>query len=345
MLRRRADGELEFLALEAILREVALPPLSPEQRERIWARIVSHLGPQEVPDEPVGRVTLRRRWIAIPLGAGVAAAIVAASWPLLANWRASDPRPGALVAAGELRVGGQPANRVETGRTVYARTAASLLLPEPAARLDVSAGSRFELVGHDSEALFLRLDAGTLTVASPSAAVRLTLGEWEVRASSGAAFRAQAAGIGIVDVFEGSVRLDFRGTERCALRTGDVAFLAEDRCFVSPAAPAQPAPNLDEPGSDEDDALDHSEGGGSGSVPGESGEAPPGHGGPVPGEGAGSGSVPSESGEAPPGHGGPVPGEGAGSGSVPGESGEAPPGHGGPVPGQGGGSGGKGTKR
>ncbi len=293
MLRRRADGELEFLALEALLRAAAPPPLTLEQRERIWARIASQLGPQEVPSERFWQVSLRRKWVAIPVGAGVAATIVAASWPVLAGLGRGSSGGAAIVAAGELRVGGQPVSRVEPGRLVYARTEASLLLADPAARLDLVAGSRFELVGHSPQELVLRLDAGALSVASPDASVRLTLGEWVVHAGAGSAFRAQVAGIGIVDVFEGTVQLASGGSERCQVRSGEVAFLAEDRCFVSPASPPQPNPAAEEPAAPPNSSPEPPPGGGaSGSAPGQSGAEPPGHGGSVPGSGGGSGPVP-----------------------------------------------------
>src|SRR5512142_1910654 len=75
MLRRRPDSTYEFRQIEAALRSARPKPLSAERKEALRLRIMSRLGEQELA-RPGLRV-LHERWITVPAGIGLAAAIFA----------------------------------------------------------------------------------------------------------------------------------------------------------------------------------------------------------------------------------------------------------------------------
>ena len=77
MLRRRPDDRFELLLVEEALSAIAPPPLSVERREALRQRIMTGLGTQDA----AASWGLRpgERWVLIPAGIGVVAAILAAA--------------------------------------------------------------------------------------------------------------------------------------------------------------------------------------------------------------------------------------------------------------------------
>ena len=75
MLRRRPDNTFEYRDIERVLYASAPNTLSPERKEALRLRIFSQLGAQDEA-RPGLAGTARERWIAIPVGVGIAATVI-----------------------------------------------------------------------------------------------------------------------------------------------------------------------------------------------------------------------------------------------------------------------------
>ena len=308
MLRARGD-RWEYLAIEVALRRAAPPPLTPEQRERIRARIMAQLGAQEPARPPL---VFRTRWVAVPVGAGLAATIVAGV-RLVAHRFSGDEGGAGVVVGGRLLTGGRTVDELGTGQVAVARTDTTVLFPEAGARFDAVAGSRFELLADSGELVF-RLETGRFSVASEATPVRLQGQGWSaVFATGGVGSANVASDRARFTVYEGALTVSVGGAI-CTAGAGDTVIVEGNTCLVipgnpggNPAAPGQGGAN---PG----------EGGNPGGNP-----AAPGQGGANPGQGGNAGGNP-----AAPGQGGANPGQGGSAGGNP-----AAPGQGGANPGQG----------
>ena len=308
MLRARGD-RWEYLAIEAALRRTAPPALTPEQRERIRARIMAQLGPQEAPAPPL---VFRSRWVAVPVGAGLAATIIAGV-RLLAGQYLGDHREG-VVAGGRLVAGGRVVDEVERGQPALARTDATILFPEAGARFDAAAGSRFELLSA-AGALAFRLDAGRFSLASDGTPVRLAGQGWSAAfAAGGVAAIEVEPGRARFTVFVGALTVTV-GSAVCTAGPGETVLTGDGSCVVVPGNPPASSSTPGQGGANPGQGVD---GGGN--------PAAPGQGGANPGQGSNGGGNPVA-----PGQGGANPGQGVNAGGNP-----AAPGQGGANPGQGG---------
>ncbi len=286
MLRARGD-RWEYLAIEAALRRTAPPALTPEQRERIRARIMAQLGAQEPARPPL---VFRSRWVAVPVGAGLAATIVAGV--RLVPHQYSGERPsGGVVAGGRLVTGGRAVDELGRGQAAVARTDASILFPAAGARLDAVAGSRFELLS-DSGELAFRLEMGRFSVASEATPIRLEGQGWSaVFAAGGVGSADVSSGRAWFIVYEGALTVTVRGAV-CTAGAGDTVIVEGNSCLVvpgtaggNPAAPGQGGANPGQGGTAGGDPAAPGKGGSSGGS-----VSSPGHGGANPGQGSGSGN-------------------------------------------------------
>ncbi len=219
MLRARGD-RWEYLAIEVALRRAAPPPLTPEQRERIRARIMAQLGAQEPARPPL---VFRTRWVAVPVGAGLAATIVAGV-RLVAHRFSGDEGGAGVVVGGRLLTGGRTVDELGTGQVAVARTDTTVLFPEAGARFDAVAGSRFELLADSGELVF-RLETGRFSVASEATPVRLQGQGWSaVFATGGVGSANVASDRARFTVYEGALTVSVGGAI-CTAGAGDTVIV------------------------------------------------------------------------------------------------------------------------
>lgn len=121
MLRRKHGNTFEYLAVEQVLRRTAPPPLSDDRLEALRLRIMANLGPQEARTPEFLGVT-RARWVALPAGLGVAAALGAALRADLPQ--GEDGAPAAAVSVGSVEVAGLAGVRPGEGQLLVAGSAA-----------------------------------------------------------------------------------------------------------------------------------------------------------------------------------------------------------------------------
>ena len=79
MLRLRHDDSFELRLVEEAVVSLAPPRLSDERREALRTRIMSTLGPQDAAPQRRLGVVANERWVLVPAGVGVIAAILAAA--------------------------------------------------------------------------------------------------------------------------------------------------------------------------------------------------------------------------------------------------------------------------
>ncbi len=213
MLRRKPDATFEFRLVEAALAAAAPAPLSPERREALRLRIFANLGPQDSPRRllPTAPGFVRERWVAIPAGVGIAAAIIAANRVVLElsqpATRSGDP---VARASGEVLVDGQAGVSAVAGQRIEARTSAWLALPGGGqAGLEASAVVRFTGSG---ASLALLIERGDVTVVTGDVGLAVAGQGWSasVQASTVARFVPMGDAM-IVHVPEGLVQLTIGG--------------------------------------------------------------------------------------------------------------------------------------
>ena len=162
MLRRKPDGLYEFLLVEEVLRAGRPQPLAPGRKEAVRLLIMARLEAQD--PEPAPLAFLRQRWVAVPAGVGLAAAILASiQWAATAN-SGAGPVPYA-TAEGELVVGGVVSKSVAPGQRVYARTAGWVSI-EDDVRIGLEPGSSMEFYYERKNRVRLEYGGGNMVVAT-----------------------------------------------------------------------------------------------------------------------------------------------------------------------------------
>ncbi len=320
MLRRRPDATFEFRLVEAAFAAAAPAPLSPERREALRLRIFANLGPQDFPRRllPTAPGFVRERWVAIPAGVGIAAAIIAANRVVL-EFSQPATRSGDLVAraSGEVLVDGQAGVSAVAGQRIEARTSAWLALPG-GGQAGLEAGAVVRFTGSGAS-LALLIESGDVTVVTGDAGLAVAGQGWSasVQASTVARFVPMGDAM-IVHVPEGLVQLTIGGRSYTITPADSPLFI--------PGASGQPAG--DEGGAAEPEPPPGSadgDGPGAPDSPGFSRNEESGHPGPPsdsPGQGnLGNGNPPSDPpGQGNPGDGGPPsdpPGQGNGGNGGP----------------------------
>ncbi len=337
MLRRRPDSTLEFRLVEAALFAAAPAPLTSERRDALRLRIMSNLGPQDpsrrrLPPMP-GLV--RERWVSIPAGVGIAAAIIAANQAVLHLSRPSSSPEPVVQATGEILVNGQAATHAVAGQRIEARTATWISLGDAQAGLEPGSVVRFSGAG---ESMILWIEAGDVTVVTGDRALSVSGGSWVASLQAGTVARFVPIGEAtVVHVEAGVVQLASRGQTHTVTPANSPLFVPG---LADKPAEDTPGDGLHAPPPAPIDASAGSSGDAAGASAGEGGQDfdlppsdPPGQGGENPGNGP-----PSD----PPGQGGENPGNGPPS-DPPGQGGENPgngppsdpPGQGGENPGNG----------
>lgn len=130
--------------VELVLQAGAPGSLSTERRDALRLRIMSQLGAQAHAPVRVGVITVNERWVAIPAGLGLAAAIAAA---VVLAQKPADTTVTSLAArgTGDLLVNGLAASEAKSGDLIVARSAAWLSIgPDAHVGLSESTALTFE---------------------------------------------------------------------------------------------------------------------------------------------------------------------------------------------------------
>lgn len=172
MLRRKPDNSFEYRHVEMALVSARPAPLAAARRDALRLHIMANLGPQEAAPR---RGMVRERWVAIPAGIGVAAAIIAAS-----HYLAPEARPdGGAIAAqavGEVLIDGQPGETALAGQSIVARSAAWIGIADDV-RVGMEPGASISFA-ESSGGLVVAHHAGVVTIVSGSNGVRVEGAGW-----------------------------------------------------------------------------------------------------------------------------------------------------------------------
>ncbi|MCL4230479.1 MAG: hypothetical protein KJ053_02760, partial [Dehalococcoidia bacterium] len=355
MLRRRPDSTFEFRLVEAAITAAAPAPLTPERRDALHLRIFSNLGPQDSSRRllPVAPGFVRERWVAIPAGVGIAAAIFAANRVVL-DQSPSASTGSVAVASGEIVVDGRTAASAVPGQRIEARSPSWVSLGGVQVGLEPGAVVQFSGSG---DGLSLRVETGDVTVVTGERGLSVSGNGWAavLQAATVARFVPMGDAM-VVHVADGAVQLDFRGRS--------YTITPATSPFLLPGLSDEPG-DASTTGAGQEPLLTPIDAGGAGGsghgVAAHDGSPdldsppsdPPGHGGDNPGNGSPPSDPPGQGGENPrngsapsnpPGQGGDNPGNGSPPSDPPGHGGENPgngsppsdpPGHGGDNPGNG----------
>ena len=234
MLRRNADKLLEFLQLEQVLAAAAPPGLSNERREALRLRIFSQLEEQAPAPSGLRFLPPRERWVVLPAGAGLAAAVIAGAM-LLTEQVTPSPDSGITAhVVGDVLVDGQQSSEVQPGAMLVAQSSAWVSVG-PGIRVGLERGAvvRYDYV---NGSVAVHLFAGEVTVATTKAGVNLNGEGWGAILGEGTLVSAATKeGQTRFTVEEGSAALTVAG----ATRTID-AHDAPVNIGVAPAPGASP---------------------------------------------------------------------------------------------------------
>lgn len=186
MLRRNAGGEFEFRTVELALRSLAPAPLADDRKAALFARIFSQLGEQDRTARDHVGAALKTRWVLVPAGVGLAAALVAsikaAPAPSGQPDRAGIESSRGHRLRGEALVNGVPNLRVNDGDLVTARSEAWIGLGD-----DVSIGLEpaTSLTAWGGDTAIIELLAGKAVFATSGTQVFIRGDDWTVRLDAG----------------------------------------------------------------------------------------------------------------------------------------------------------------
>ncbi|MCO5203099.1 MAG: hypothetical protein M9925_15510 [Chloroflexi bacterium] len=175
MLRRKPDNTVEFRDIERALYGAAPHSLSPERREALRARIFSELGAQDVPRRSFGNIA-SERWIAVPVGASVAAAVIAATNYVLDPQDSRTGTTWVATASGSITVDGVEGPTAEPGQRIEA-TGPSWVAVGKDVRVGLEAGSALRFAS-SSDRLALLLDGGTHHILSQQSLLEVRGQRW-----------------------------------------------------------------------------------------------------------------------------------------------------------------------
>ncbi len=216
MLRPNRNGELEFSDLESALRATAPALFDGARREALRSRILSSLREQErrrswLPVVPAGR------WVAVPLAAGLAVAVVAVSWPAAGRIvvdRGAGTTDGALVM----------------------RHPTTVLSMTNGVQADIASGGRARLLD-DGPVFRLALDAGSGTFSAAGRQMELMGSGWTLTMRDGVASVVSAGQTATVTVTDGAARVETPSGVCTALGGESIVVSAAGGCETVAAGP------------------------------------------------------------------------------------------------------------
>lgn len=200
MLRRKQDNTFEFRDIERMLYSIQPPALTAERKDALRLRIMASLGEQDEARRGFAPLNFRERWIAVPAGAGLAAAILAGAYIMnpeqsgtsingTVTWNGvaiDRPQPGQMMVAvsnAQVRISANILVSMDAGaRFSYAESGGNVTLQPLGGRTMVTtsepttvAGSGWSArMGPGSTAVF-EFAAEALTIEVPGGVVVLSV--------------------------------------------------------------------------------------------------------------------------------------------------------------------------
>jgi|GEM_PF-6258913 len=210
MLRRNHENSFEFLLVERALQQLAPGKLTLERKIALRDRIFSQLGPQDVPWRESARGAIGARWVAVPAGIGIAAAVLTALADAGLLDLRSEPAEQRMAAAPEFQVIGAIDGDVERGRLVTARTASWITHGRSVFGLE--AGSSVIFHRATEHAYDIELVSGEINVATDVAHVRVALGLSAAELGPGGSLKAtRVDSLSTVTAIRGAVNVSTGG--------------------------------------------------------------------------------------------------------------------------------------
>ncbi len=182
MLRRRPDNTFEFREVERMLYSIQPPALAPERKDALRARIMESLGEQEALRQ-AGILTpaFRERWVAVPAGVGIAAAIIGGIYLQRGLTDTTGSDHGEATFAGQLNLDGAPVNAIRPGPTFVAAMYTHVSLGGDVA-LMLQTGTSFRYEERDGE-VTVYTGEGLATLATGDRPANLVGANWSARLS------------------------------------------------------------------------------------------------------------------------------------------------------------------
>lgn len=178
MLRRRPDNSFEYRDIERVLFAGAPIALSPERKEALRLRIFSQLGAQDRAKQgPAGMA--RERWIAIPVGVGIAATVIAGTRYVFDQRGPVGDDTLVAMASGSVTVDGASGIPAAAGQRIAA-TGPSWVAVGENVRVGVKDGAAFRFAT-SGDRLALLLESGRHHIVSNEALLEVRGDRWAAR--------------------------------------------------------------------------------------------------------------------------------------------------------------------
>lgn len=179
MLRRRPDNTFEFREIERVLYSIQPPALAPERKDALRARIMSSLGEQDAL-RAAGILTpaFRERWVTVPVGASLAAAIIAGIY-VYAQTTEGDGGEADVAFVGQLSLDGSPVDELRPGLEFIALSHTNVTLGKGVALL-LEQGASFSYLEAEGQ-VTVHPVAGSSTVATGDTPANVVGAGWTAR--------------------------------------------------------------------------------------------------------------------------------------------------------------------
>jgi hypothetical protein len=175
MLRRRPDSTFEYREIERALYASAPNALTPERKEALRLRIFSQLGAQdEARPAPTG--IARERWITIPVGVGIAAAVLAGTRYVLDQRGPAGNDTLVAMASGAVTIDGASGASAGAGQRIAA-TGPSWVAVGENVRVGLEHGAAFRFAT-SGDRLALLLESGRHHIVSNEPLLEVRGGRW-----------------------------------------------------------------------------------------------------------------------------------------------------------------------
>ena len=208
MLRRKAPDVFELRMIEAALARRAPAALSDERKLLLLNRVMQSLGEQDLTLAARVSAVAQTRWVVVPAGAGLAAAIALAVAGQLELPRGPGSQRGSVV--GQLRFEGS-GGMIDSGELVFASEHSWITYGNDV-QVGLEQGSAIRLRA-DTEAVHVELVSGDGTFSSTGKTVRVYGANWHASVVNGGVARLSLVnGVLSIEAFSAGVELYANGT-------------------------------------------------------------------------------------------------------------------------------------
>ncbi len=222
MLRRRPDNTFEFRDIERMLYAAQPPSLAPDRRDALRLRIMASLGEQDELHR-TGTLTpvFRERWVAVPVGVGLAVAIISGINAYNAHYL-NDGRVTEATFAGQLSLDGASVGEIRPGPTFVAVVETNVHLGDEVV-VGLEKGTSFSYATSQDGDITVFPGLGVTTIVTGTHATDVAGSGWSARlgADSAATFTTMNDML-TIEGQAGVVSVAASGGQRRALSANDV---------------------------------------------------------------------------------------------------------------------------